>query len=133
MFLNESHEALYLKSQYMRHVGRLLAHAIAERGPIPWHIVKEMEELEHGKSTTAAHLISGEDPCHVIPLPTGTSAISDNQGSGDNELSGSQYQVGSFHEEWKFSTDIILSYLMEMMASLILRYAHGKREYPGGN
>lgn len=92
-FLNESHESAYLKSRYMRHVGHLLANAIAKRCPIPWHTVRELEHLRYEKSMTPAHVISGEDLLHVIPFPKVTSDIFGRKGSGEDELSGSQYQV----------------------------------------
>lgn len=44
-FLNKAHDAGYVKSRYIRHVGYLLAMAIVEGHPLPWNTVREMENL----------------------------------------------------------------------------------------
>lgn len=94
-FLNESHESGYLKSRYMRHVGCLLAHAIAKRGLIPWQTVGKLEHLQYEQSNTPIHMISGEDRLDVIPLPEAKidKVPSENEESREDALSGSQYQV----------------------------------------
>lgn len=52
----------------MRHVGHLLAHAIASRHALPWHMVKALEQIHNTASTASAEVVSGEDLCQVVPL-----------------------------------------------------------------
>lgn len=84
-FLNKAHDAGYVKSRYIRHVGYLLAMAIVEGHPLPWNTVREMENLRFTESTRPHEMILAAET--FLPCIGNTGA------QEDDVLSGSQYQV----------------------------------------
>lgn len=133
-FLNESHSAGYIKSRYIRHVGRLLGVAIADRCPLPWQTVRDKEGLRFEVSSRPDDVIlAGETPRHVIPLPMVNPAKVRNQGSEDDELSGSQYQVGFLITCIEFSIHMLVSYLIVTLTTRMLQHSPHKRDYQLAN
>lgn len=86
-FLNASHEAGYVKSRYIRHIGRHLGEAIAEHRPLPWDIVRKMETSRYQQSTRSNDVIlaAGDTLRHIVPSPRRRTGRVDFNFAGEGE------------------------------------------------